>query len=79
MSDVRPEFPYDRFATEDPQHREALDAFRTEYASDVPDASRLDEHAERVRTVPALVADFERWWLSPRVQAFISEINGTGL
>ncbi len=79
MPNERPDFPYDGFRVDDPEQRAALDAFHTEYASPSPDRRRLAEHAERVRTAPGLVGDFERWWLSPRVQAFIAELNATGL
>ncbi len=79
MPDERPEFPYDRFSTTDPEHRAALDAFHREYGNATPDRGQLHEHAERVRAAPGLVGEFERWWLSPRVQAFISELNATGI
>lgn len=79
MPNERPDFPYESFATDDPAHRAALDDFHHEYGNATPDRGRLDEHAERVRSAPGLVGDFERWWLSPRVQAFISELNATGI
>ncbi|MDQ2908955.1 MAG: hypothetical protein M3R44_06340 [Candidatus Eremiobacteraeota bacterium] len=79
MPNERPDFPYESFATDDPEHRAALDAFHREYGNPTPNRAELDEHAERVRAAPGLVGDFERWWLSPRVQAFISELNATGI
>ena len=79
MPSDRPEFPYDEFATDDPEHRAAVDAFHREYGSEAPDRARLGEHAERVRGVPALLGPFERWWMDPKVQAFIAELNATGI
>jgi hypothetical protein len=79
MPNERPEFPYESFATDDPEHRAALDAFHTEYGSETPDRERLTKHADRVRAVPSLVSDFERWWMGSRVQAFIAELNATGI
>ena len=79
MADDRPHFPYEDFATDDPEHRAAIDAFHSEYGSETPDEKRLREHAERVRRVPALLGPFERWWMDPKVQAFIAELNATGI
>ncbi len=79
MPNERPEFPYGSFSSDDPEHRAALDAFHGEYHSDAPDRERLALHAERVRSVPGFVGDFERWWLGSRVQAFIAELNATGI
>lgn len=81
MSDTRVPLPYDDLhavATDDAE-RAALAEFRGEYASTSPDLVRLHAHAERVRGYAAIAGPFERWWLDPRVQAFVSELNATGL
>lgn len=81
MPTERPAFPYDdlRAASAEPEHQAALEAFHSEYHSDAPDRERLDTHAEGVRGVPSFVGPFERWWLDPKVQAFFSELNATGI
>ncbi len=81
MADSRPEFPYTDFEHGDvPEHRAALDDFHAEYGSDRPDPKRLAAHAERVRAVPTLLGPFEAWYLNPRVQSFLAELNtGVGL
>jgi len=81
MSDPREPLPYDDLhaAAGDDAARAALSDFHGEYASTAPDATRLHAHAERVRGFDAVAGPFERWWLSPRVQAFVSELNATGL
>ena len=81
MPTERPAFPYDDFraTSADPEHQAALDAFHSEYSSDAPDHERLYEHAEHVRSAPAFVGPFERWWLDPKVQAFFAELGATGI
>ncbi len=81
MPTERPAFPYDDFkeTSADPEHRAALEAFHSEYASDAPDRERLRAHAESVRNAPPFVGPFERWWLDPKVQAFFAELNATGI
>ncbi|GAC1397992.1 MAG: hypothetical protein NVS2B8_04920 [Vulcanimicrobiaceae bacterium] len=59
--------------------RSALVDFRREYGSAAPDATRLHAHADRLRGYATVAGPFERWWLDPRVQAFVSELNATGL
>ncbi len=81
MSDPREPLPYDDLhaAADDDAARAALADFHGEYASETPDHARLQAHAERVRGFATVAGPFERWWLSPRVQAFVSELNATGL
>lgn len=81
MSDQRLPLPYDELhaAATDDASRAALAGFHGEYASETPDAARLNAHAERVRGYATVAGPFERWWLDPRVQAFVSELNATGL
>ncbi|GAC1310338.1 MAG: hypothetical protein NVSMB19_24550 [Vulcanimicrobiaceae bacterium] len=82
MSDDRVPFPYDDLhaaGREHDEYRSALADFHGEYGSPTPDRERLTEHAQRVRGFAALAAPFERWWLDPRVQAFVAELNATGL
>ncbi len=82
MSDNRVPFPIDDLHAAGPEHddyRAALADFHGEYGGPSPDRTRLTEHAERVRRFGGLAAPFERWWLDPRVQAFVAELNATGL
>ncbi|MBD5634340.1 MAG: hypothetical protein IAI49_07655 [Candidatus Eremiobacteraeota bacterium] len=78
----RPEFPNDDFRSafgEHPQAHAALDDFHREFSSETPSGARLGEHAERVRGFADVAGPFERWWLDPRVQAFVAELNATGI
>jgi hypothetical protein len=82
MENDRPEVPIDDLrvaAGSEADAHAALGAFQAEYARDAPDRERLEAHASRLRAIPGIVAPFERWWLDPRVQAFVSELNATGL
>jgi hypothetical protein len=82
MDDKLPEIPVHELNAAVGDHPEALaaiEAFHAEYTSDAPDPKKLDEHATQLRGFGELVAPFERWYLNPRVQAFISELNATGL
>jgi ribulose-5-phosphate 4-epimerase/fuculose-1-phosphate aldolase len=79
---VRPSVPIDDFAAaaaDHPEARAAIADFHTEYSADVPDHARLDAHAERVRGYASVAGPFERWWLDPSVQAFVAELNATGI
>jgi hypothetical protein len=79
---ARPPVPLDDLhaaAGGHPDAKAALDDFHAEYASSAPDRERLHAQAERVRGFAGVAAPFERWWLDPRVQAFIAELNATGL
>jgi len=78
----RPDVPLEdwrRAAGEHPEANAALDAFHSEYSSDAPDRERLGGHVERVRGFADVAGPFERWWLDPRVQAFVAELNATGI
>ena len=82
MNDDRPEVPFDALramAADHPEAAQALDAFHAEYHRNTPDRAALEAHADRLRGFPSIVAPFERWWLNPRVQAFVAELNATGL
>ncbi len=81
MSDSRVPLPYDELhaAATDDASRAALADFHGEYGSASPNWVTLHSHADRVRSYAAVAGPFERWWLDPRVQAFVSELNATGL
>jgi hypothetical protein len=82
MSDERPSLPLDDLrsaAGDHPEAHAALENFHGEFSSETPDRARLSEHAESVRGFAAVAGPFERWWLDPRVQAFVAELNATGL
>lgn len=81
-SGARPDLPLGDLrsaAGDEPGAHEALDTFHTEFSSASPDPARLGEHAERLRGFASLAGPFERWWLDPRVQAFVAEIGATGI
>ncbi|MBD5654840.1 MAG: hypothetical protein IAI50_06625 [Candidatus Eremiobacteraeota bacterium] len=80
--DARPPIPLDDFhaaAGDHAEARAALADFHGEYSADAPDRERLGARAERVRGYESVAGPFERWWLDPRVQAFVAELNATGL
>jgi hypothetical protein len=82
MENDRPQVPIDDLraaAGNQADASAALGAFHAEYESSAPDRELLEAHASRLRAIPGIVAPFERWWLDPRVQAFVSELNATGL
>ncbi len=82
MSDTREPFPLDELHSAEPDHddyRSALTDFHGEYGSPTPDPERLTAHAERVRGFGEVAGPFERWYMNPRVQAFIAELHATGI
>lgn len=82
MHDERPALPLHEFhaaAGDYPEARAAIADFHAEYSAERPDAGRLHSNAERVRNFPPVAAAFERWWLDPRIVAFVAELNATGL
>jgi len=82
MASERPDLPLEALrsaAGEDAGSHAALADFHAELTSDKPDRAALESHAGRLRAIPAIVGPFERWWLNPRVQAFIAELNATGI
>jgi hypothetical protein len=82
MQSDRPEMPLDALREAAAGHVEsnaALGDFHAELSSADPDPAQLEKHAARLRALPAIVGPFERWYLNPRVQAFIAELNATGI
>ena len=82
MENDRPEVPLDDLHAAAGGHAEAaaaVSAFHAEYASDDPDPKRLQAQAKQLSGFASLAGPLERWWLDPRVQAFIAELNATGL
>ena len=81
MSDSRVPLPYDELhaAATDDASRAALADFHSEYGSATPNSATLLAHAARVRGYAAVAGPFERWWLDPRVQAFVAELGAIGL
>jgi len=74
-------FPADelRAAAAHDDARSEVDALHAELQSGTPDATRIAGHVERLRGWDSLVAGLERWYLDPRTQLFISDLNSTGL
>ena len=66
-------------AAGDPDAHPGIDALQAALAAKSPDAASIEQHVEHLRGVPALLGPLERWWLDPRTQAFIAELNATGL
>jgi hypothetical protein len=82
MENQRPDVPVEELraaAGDAPEAHGAIGDFASEFAADAPDAQRLHAHAERVRGFSEVAGPFERWWLSPGVQAFVAELNATGI
>jgi hypothetical protein len=82
MENQRPDVPVEELraaAGDAPAAHGAIGDFHAEYSADAPDPARLREHAERIGGFAEVAGPFERWWLSPRVQAFVSELNATGI
>jgi len=74
-------FPADelRAAAAHDDARTEVDALHAELQSEQPDPERIAGHVERLRGWDNLVAGLERWYLDPRTQLFISDLNSTGL
>jgi hypothetical protein len=82
MDSKRPDVPVDELmaaAGDAPDAHGAIGDFHRAYSEAAPDAAALRAHAERVRGIATVAGPFERWWLSPGVQAFIAELGATGL
>jgi hypothetical protein len=82
MDNDRPDVPLDDLraaAGNQPEAHDALGDFHAEFGKEKPDPAQLEAHAARLRGFPDVVGPFERWWLDPRVQAFVAELNATGL
>jgi hypothetical protein len=82
MQNDRPDLPLEELraaAGDAPATHGALGDFHAEYSAAAPDPERLNAHAERLRGLDDATGSFERWWLSPSVQAFVSELNATGI
>jgi hypothetical protein len=81
MSDL-PDFPRDDLkaaAGNSPESHAAIDALHAELQGASPDPARISGHVEQLRGNAALLGPLERWWLDPRVQGFIGDINAAGL
>ncbi len=81
MSDL-PDFPRDDLkaaAGDAPEAHAAIDALHGELRKKPPNAARISQHVEKLRGFPALWAQLESWWLDPRVEGFIADLNSAGL
>jgi hypothetical protein len=74
-------FPADelRAAAAHDDARSEVDALHAELTSGTPDPARIAGHVERLRGWDNLVGHLERWYLDPRTQLFIQDLNATGL
>jgi len=82
MENQRPDVPVEELraaAGDAPAAHGAIGEFHAEYSADSPDPERLQAHARRLQGFSEIAGPFERWWLSPNVQAFVSELNATGI
>ncbi len=66
-------------AGEAPEAHAAIDALHQELQGNPPDPARIKEHVDRAKGFPALLAPLESWWLDPRTQTFLADLNGAGL
>jgi hypothetical protein len=66
-------------ASADPGAHPTIDALHAAVTAEQPDAAAISRHVENLRMTPAVVATLERWWMDPRTQAFIAELNAAGL
>jgi hypothetical protein len=77
-----PPFPDDELRASAPANSEAhetIDALRNELTRERPNPQAIKDHVERLSQWQNLVASLERWYLDPRTQAFIAELQATGL
>jgi hypothetical protein len=77
-----PPFPEDELRARAKANKEAhakIDALKGELSRDKPSAKRIQEHVEHLNAWDDLVATLERWWMDPRTQAFIAELNAAGI
>jgi hypothetical protein len=75
-------FPADELraaAADHPGAHPGIDALHSAVTAENPDAAAIQRHVEHLRGTPALLGPLERWWMDPRTQAFIAELNATGL
>jgi hypothetical protein len=82
MHPDRPDLPLEELraaAAGHPESTSAIDDLHAELSAPTPDPARLQAHAERISAFADLAGPFERWWLNPRVQAFIAELTATGI
>ncbi len=82
MDQQRPDVPIEEFraaAGDHPESHAAIGEFHSEFSSAAPDPAAIAAHAEKLRAYPTLVGTFERWYLNPRVQAFLAELTATGI
>ena len=66
-------------AGDHPEAQRAIDALHAEVRAGAPSAARIDEHVAGLRRFSSILAPLEAWYLDPRTQAFIAELNAAGL
>ncbi|MGP6157080.1 MAG: hypothetical protein ACLPYS_06140 [Vulcanimicrobiaceae bacterium] len=66
-------------AADQPGAHPGIDALHAAVTAENPDPDAIRRQVEHLRDTPVLVATLERWWMDPRTQAFIAELNATGL
>jgi L-fuculose-phosphate aldolase len=82
MADERPQVPLEELraaAGDHPDARQAVEDFHGAFTAATPDSARVAAHAERLRGYDNVAGAFERWWLDPRVQTFLADLNATGI
>jgi hypothetical protein len=74
-------FPADelRSAAAHDDARGAVDALHAELQSATPDPAQIEGHVARLRGWSDLVGTLERWYLDPRTQLFMQDLNAAGL
>jgi hypothetical protein len=79
MPDSHPPFPADELRAAAPGAQSDIDALHAELAADKPDPQRIQAHVVKLQGWDDLVGTLERWWMDPKTQLFVEELNATGI
>lgn len=62
-----------------PEYADHVADIHSELDREEPRPSVLAAHVERLKTQPDLEFKVASWWNDPKTQAFIAELNATGI
>jgi hypothetical protein len=80
--DQQPEHdPLEHLRTFTDEHtgHEDITALENELGQDSPDHGRITDIVDRISGNPDMSTKIQLWWNDPHTQAFISDLNATGL
>jgi hypothetical protein len=80
--DDRPHPPLEELRSALGDHAEGLAATEALHASvthEAPDAAQINEHADRLRSIPEAEAIVANWYESEAVQRFLLNLTNAGL